>query len=168
MTKLKFNLSFNNNTTNEKIFTISSEMTKKTKKFEKKKIFHSILNENSKNRSLSFSSTLSSFDKLHRITRLKNVIDFDIAKRKNVMYSNLSNSKRINSLLKKFQNQTIKNNNNVKFQLKTNLNYNFENSDEKKKKKFQTFSQFNILSSFFTKRKRKNEKMRLNKRVIIN
>ena len=140
MTKLKLNSSFNNNTTNEKIFTTLSEMTKKAKEIRKKKIFHSILNESSKNRSLSFSSTLSSFDKLHRITRLKNVIDFDIAKRKNVMYSNLSNSKRINSLLKKFQNQTMRNNNNVKFQLKTNLNYNFENSNEKKKKNSNAFA----------------------------
>ena len=137
LTKLRLNSSFNNNTINEKIFIISNEMTKKTRKTRRKKIFHSILNENLKktNRSLSFSSTLSTFNKLHRITRLKNVIDLSIAKRRNVMYSNLSKLKRTNSLLKRFQNQTIRNNNNVKFQLKTNLNYNFENFDEKKKKK---------------------------------
>ena len=144
-------------------------MTKKTKKTRKKKIFHSTLSESSKktNRSLSFSSTLSTFDKLHRITRLKNVINLSIAKRRNVMYSSLSKSKRTSSLLKRFQNQTIRDNNNVKFQLKTNLNYNFENFDEEKKKS-QTFFQFNMLNSFFIKRKRKNERFQFDKRVTIN
>ena len=112
-------------------------MTKKTKEIRRKKIFHSTLSESSKktNRSLSFSSTLSTFDKLHRITRLKKVIDLSIAKRRNVMYSSLSKTKRTSSLLKRSQSQTIKNNSNVKFQLKTNLNYNFENFDEKKNHK---------------------------------
>ena len=145
-------------------------MTKKTKEIRRKKIFHSTLSESSKktNRSLSFSSTLSTFDKLHRITRLKKVIDLSIAKRRNVMYSSLSKTKRTSSLLKRSQSQTIKNNSNVKFQLKTNLNYNFENFDEKKKKRSQTFSQFNMLSSFFIKRKRKNERFQFDKRVTIN
>ena len=141
LTRLRLNSSFNNNTINEKIFITSSEMTKKTKKIRKEKIFHSALNENSKktNRSLSLSSTLSTFDKLHRITRLKNVIDLSIAKWRNVMYSSLSKSKRTSSLLKRSQNQTIRNNSNVKFQLKTNLNYNFENFDEKEKKNHKHF-----------------------------
>ena len=140
LTRLRLNSSFNSNTTNEKIFTTSSEMTKKTRKTRKEKIFHSTLSESSKeaNKSLSFSSTLSTFDKLHRITRLKKIIDLSIAKRRNVMYSSLLKTKRTSSLLKRFQNQTIKNNNNVKLQLKTNLNYNFENFDENEKKKSQT------------------------------
>ena len=145
-------------------------MTKKTREIRRKKIFHSTLSENSKkaDRSLSLSSTLSTFDKLHRITRLKNVIDLSIAKRRNVMYSNLSKSKRTSSLLKRFQNQTIRDNNNVKLQLKTNLNYNFENFDEEEKKKSQTFSQFNMLNSLLIKRKRKNERFQFDKRVTIN
>ena len=140
---------------------------------QKKNTFHSIIDANFIEfiKSQFFSSKRFSFhfNDIRRIVKLKKIAKLNITTRNNVIYFNMSKFSYVNSSMIKTQNQsqTIFENSNAKRQMNENLITNVENSNVKSLKT-QTFSQHDILNSFFIKRKRTAKRKRLNKRIIIN
>ena len=172
MTRLKLNLSFNSDTNNN---IASMKFKKKSSRtsMRKKNTFHSTIDasfiEFIKSQFF-FSKRFSlHFDDIRRTIKLKEITKLNITTRNNVIYFNMSKFSYVNSSMIKTQNQsqTIFENNNEKRQMNENLITNVENSNVKNSKA-QTFSQHDILSSFFIKRKRTAKRKRFDKRIIIN
>ena len=139
----------------------------------RKNTFHSIIDANFIEFTKSqffFSKRFSlHFDDIRRIVKLKKIAKLNITTRNNVIYFNMSKFSYVNSSMIKTQNQsqTIFDNNNVERQTNENLIMNVENSNVKNSKA-QTFSQRDMLNSFFIKRKRAAKRKRFDKRIIIN